>query len=60
MNCDAVCNSNEQNSGFSGIQNPVLESILKTVASEAVQSYDQNGCYVWGCTNVWHKDYHDG
>lgn len=59
MNCDAVCNNQEQGSEYSGIENPVVKWILNSIAQDAVQSYDRNGCYAWGCTNISHDAYHD-
>lgn len=60
MDCDVTSGSQDKNPELSAVQNPVLQWIMSSIATEAVQNYDRNGCYVWGCTNVWHKDYHDG
>lgn len=43
----------------SSLQNPVMKWILKSIAQDAVQSYDRNGCYAWGCSNISHDAYHD-
>lgn len=62
MNCDSMAlqpDAEQLNVQSSSIQNPVMKWILNSIAQDAVQSYDRNGCYAWGCTNISHDAYHD-